>query len=102
METQSSQKLATPFSQLLYSPGGAKENSPGRQPWEYGAEQIPSPGRGESQLPLDSVAPPGLFSVHECQPTAHAVGYALPPLRGSELLYSNDENGLESWEVHRL
>ena len=66
----------------LLSPAGAKEGSPGREPW--GCDGLPtSPVRGgRAPRAAPSHAPAGLPGGVASFPRAHALGYLLLPLRG--------------------
>ena len=70
-----------------FSPGGTEENSPRLQPWDR-IENRSKPQRpaGRKKFPprdRSSFAPGGAFTFSITKPTAQAVGYSLPPLRGS-------------------
>jgi len=72
---------------LRYSRGAAEECSPRREPWVQSRwDRDPnalSPGGAKEHAARGcSVAPPGLCHVTLREPTADAVGYILPPLRG--------------------
>ena len=65
------------------SRGAARDGSPRRKPW-VAAEWGPEPRSGERTIPAEqtSIAPAGAGVVFDAFPTAYAVGYPLPPLRG--------------------
>ena len=72
---------------LTLTPLGVTEGSPWRQPWGWESLIIRSPGgatgfacgkMGQTALPPH----PGLPIWMQTYPTAYAVGYLLPPLRG--------------------
>ena len=61
--------------------GAAREGSPRREPWGWCGCRA-SPGRGARVVEgRGSAAAPQLATLFP-EPTAHAVGYSLPPLRG--------------------
>ena len=72
---------------LTLTPLGVTAGSPWRQPWGWESLNIRSPGgatdfaygkTGQTGLPPH----PGLTVWMQTYPTAYAVGYLLPPLRG--------------------
>jgi len=78
--------------QLALSPGGAGSCSPGREPRDHSQPGGSEAPEGRHPRPVDvsarsgDVAPPGLGMglTTPDNPGAHAPGYTIPPLRGSD------------------
>ena len=67
---------------VAISCGAAVEGSPRRQPWVAVLAIGAAKRRKENLFGRNSVAPDGTLSDGAFFPTAHAVGYLLPPHRG--------------------
>ncbi len=65
------------------APAGAKENSPGRQPWDFIPKRTSSPIGATEESSVELLSPRwGLASLVAREPRACALGYFLSPLSG--------------------